>query len=123
MTLDMPAQPQNVARARSAVRRLAEQAGFPPQRSADVVLAVGEACANAVMHAYVDAGAGPLRLEGRIDHGVLLISVVDRGRGIVPRPDSPGAGFGLPLVAALATKVELLPVAGGGTEVRMRFDA
>jgi serine/threonine-protein kinase RsbW/stage II sporulation protein AB (anti-sigma F factor) len=123
MTLDMPAQPQNVSRARSAARELAERAGFPPQRRADVALAVGEACANAVMHAYVDATAGPMRVEGHLeDHG-LSVCVTDRGRGIVPRPDSPGAGFGLPLVAALASTVELVPVAGGGTQVRMRFDA
>jgi hypothetical protein len=40
-----------------------------------------------------------------------------------PRSDSPGAGYGLPLVAAIASSLELRPSRTGGTEVRMDFSA
>jgi serine/threonine-protein kinase RsbW/stage II sporulation protein AB (anti-sigma F factor) len=48
--------------------------------------------------------------------------VTDRGRGIVPRPDSPGLGLGLPLIATLAESLELGTGNLEETEVRMTFD-
>jgi serine/threonine-protein kinase RsbW/stage II sporulation protein AB (anti-sigma F factor) len=48
--------------------------------------------------------------------------VADRGRGIVPRPDSPGLGLGLPLIATLAESLELGTGRSEETEVRMTFD-
>ena len=38
-----------------------------------------------------------------------------------PRPDSPGLGVGLPLIASLTEALELVNRADGGTEVRMSF--
>jgi len=40
---------------------------------------------------------------------------------MVPRPDSPGLGFGLPLIGRVADRVELSSVDDHGTEVCMRF--
>ena len=40
-----------------------------------------------------------------------------------PRPDSPGAGFGLALIARLAAETSIsVGGEGAGTEVCMRFD-
>ena len=52
-----------------------------------------------------------------------LVSVVvsDRGRGIGTSSDTTGPGLGLPLIAAIADEVELLPVPGGGSRVAMTF--
>jgi hypothetical protein len=47
--------------------------------------------------------------------------VVDEGRGILPRADSPGLGLGLPLIATLAESLELGTGNGEETEVRMTF--
>jgi serine/threonine-protein kinase RsbW/stage II sporulation protein AB (anti-sigma F factor) len=50
----------------------------------------------------------------------LTVVVHDEGRGMLPRPDSPGLGLGLPLIATLAESLEL-GTDGGSTEVRMTF--
>ena len=56
-----------------------------------------------------------------MDHR-LPVAVEDDGIGLGPRPDSPGAGFGLVLIASLATELELaLGPDGRGTVVRMTF--
>ena len=44
-----------------------------------------------------------------------------RGRGMSPRPDSPGLGVGLPLVGRIANRVDITAAAGGGTLVSMCF--
>jgi hypothetical protein len=55
------------------------------------------------------------------DESTLTVLVRDWGRGIGPRPDSPGLGLGLPLIAALADSVQLAHGDGEHTEVRMTF--
>jgi anti-sigma regulatory factor (Ser/Thr protein kinase) len=102
-------------------RSHAERAGFGPARCADVALAVGEVCTNVVVHAYRDRDGGTLVLQIGGEPGCLTVCVTDDGCGLAPRNDSPGAGYGLPLVAAIATALELRRPACGGTEVRMTF--
>ncbi len=51
----------------------------------------------------------------------MTVVVRDNGRGIVPRPDSPGLGLGLPLIATLAETLELGKDGTEHTEVRMTF--
>lgn len=105
------------------VEQLCDGAGGPQMRCADVALATSEALTNVVMHAYVDRpGPGPMRIRaGRVDHR-LLVEVEDDGVGLRPRVDSPGAGFGLALIATLAAELELANgPTGDGTLVRMSF--
>jgi len=61
-------------------------------------------------------------LRASIEGRSLSLVVCDRGRGIVPRPDSPGLGLGLPLIATLAESLELGTGRSEETEVRMTFD-
>jgi anti-sigma regulatory factor (Ser/Thr protein kinase) len=88
---------------------------------ADIKLAVSEACANVVVHAYADTGPGFMDLEVSTQDHHLAVVVRDHGRGMTPRADSPGLGVGLPLIASLAETLELTNGADGGTEVRMTF--
>jgi anti-sigma regulatory factor (Ser/Thr protein kinase) len=92
------------------------------QKLADIKLAVTEACTNVVVHAYPD-GEGPMEISASIEgaNGLVLI-VRDQGSGIVPRPDSPGLGLGLPLIATLSDSVELGRDRSEHTEVRMTFE-
>jgi serine/threonine-protein kinase RsbW/stage II sporulation protein AB (anti-sigma F factor) len=60
-------------------------------------------------------------LSASVDDGVLRVVVVDEGRGILPRADSPGLGLGLPLIATLAESLELGTGTREETEVRMTF--
>jgi serine/threonine-protein kinase RsbW len=53
--------------------------------------------------------------------GRLTVVVHDEGRGMLPRPDSPGLGLGLPLIATLAESLELGTGPDERTEVRMTF--
>jgi serine/threonine-protein kinase RsbW len=60
-------------------------------------------------------------LRATVRDSVLRVVVVDRGRGILPRADSPGLGLGLPLIATLAESLELGTGDKEETEVRMTF--
>jgi len=116
-----PACSDEIARIRSAIGSLGLRAGLDADRLADVALAVGEACANAVVHAYADHEPGVLRVTADITPNGLEIVIADEGRGMSPRPDSPGLGLGLPLMASLTSALELRVGAGGGTEIWMVF--
>jgi anti-sigma regulatory factor (Ser/Thr protein kinase) len=88
---------------------------------ADVTLAVSEACTNVVVHAYPDGAPGVLDVEAEVEDDLCVV-VRDEGRGFAPRPDSPGAGLGVPLIAALAQRVELRrPRPPASTEMAMIF--
>jgi hypothetical protein len=49
--------------------------------------------------------------------------VSDDGVGMRPNPLGRGLGFGLPLIAQLTEEVEIMAREGGGTVLRMRFEA
>jgi hypothetical protein len=51
----------------------------------------------------------------------LLVAVVDGGVGIRPDPDRRGLGFGLSVMAALATSLTIEHPPKGGTQVEGRF--
>src|SRR3954449_13358061 len=120
LELTLPARPENVAVARHAIGGFADVLEVPDQTLADVKLAVTEACTNVVVHAYPD-GEGPMGLRATVQDAVLRVVVVDQGRGILPRADSPGLGLGLPLIATLAESLELGTGDHAETEVRMTF--
>jgi anti-sigma regulatory factor (Ser/Thr protein kinase) len=121
LEITLPARAENVAVVRHAVGGLGEVLEVDDQTLSDIKLAVTEACTNVVVHAYPE-GEGPMSLRAAIDDRHLLLVVTDRGRGIVPRPDSPGLGLGLPLIATLAQSLELGTGNLEETEVRMIFD-
>jgi serine/threonine-protein kinase RsbW len=120
LTLTIPARAENVAVVRHAVGGLGEALGLDEQLLSDVKLAVTEACTNSVVHAYAD-GEGPLEIEAYVSDDHLVLVVRDEGHGIAPRPDSPGLGLGLPLIATLAQSLELGQNGDEHTEVRMTF--
>jgi serine/threonine-protein kinase RsbW len=106
--------------ARHAIGGFADVLEVPDQTLADVKLAVTEACTNVVVHAY-PGGDGTMGLLATISEDVLRVVVVDQGRGMLPRPDSPGLGLGLPLIATLTESLELGTGEDEQTEVRMTF--
>jgi anti-sigma regulatory factor (Ser/Thr protein kinase) len=90
-----------------------------PRRS-DIILAVGEALANAVEHAYADGEAGTLELTAQADAGsTLVVEVADRGQ-FIEREGTPGRGFGLRIVRNIAREVVVRR--DDGTRVTMTFD-
>jgi anti-sigma regulatory factor (Ser/Thr protein kinase) len=118
--LTLPARAENVAVVRHAFGGVGDALDVPDHALADVKLAVTEACTNVVVHAYPD-GDGPMAVSAALTDGALIVVVSDEGRGILPRPDSPGLGLGLPLIATLASSLELGTNDRDETEVRMTF--
>ena len=53
----------------------------------------------------------------------LVVVVTDDGRGMQPRPDSPGLGLGLPTIARLTSAMDMHERPGGGTVITMTFAA
>jgi serine/threonine-protein kinase RsbW len=122
-TRTWPAVPESVAHVRRAVVEHVRRTGATPAALAAVELAVSEATTNVVQHAYADApAAGPVTVTAEIADGCLSVSVADSGRGMRPRPDSPGLGLGLPLISQMTHSFEVLQPEEGGTVLCMRFD-
>jgi serine/threonine-protein kinase RsbW len=120
LELKLPARAENVAVVRHAFGGFAEVLSVDEQTLADIKLAVTEACTNVVIHAYEDE-IGSLEVDASFDDERLTVVIRDSGRGILPRPDSPGLGLGLPLIATLAESLELGTDDLDHTEVRMTF--
>jgi anti-sigma regulatory factor (Ser/Thr protein kinase) len=122
LSLAWAAVPASVAEARRAVAEYAASVGVDSDTLAALRVAVSEAVTNAVVHAYLDATApGPVHVTAeRTDEG-MWVEVSDEGRGMIPRPDSPGIGLGLPMIARTTAGFELYERDGGGTVLKMRF--
>jgi anti-sigma regulatory factor (Ser/Thr protein kinase) len=121
--LRVPATAEHLPIVRQALRGFLEADGMEGERIEDVLLAVTEACSNVVRHAYRDKDdAGDVDLIAAVGDGAVTITVVDSGLGFAPRVDSPGLGLGLPVMAALATRLEISTGDEGGTVVEMEFE-
>lgn len=118
--LSVPATAENVAVVRHAFGGLGDGLGLDEHLIADIKLAVTEACTNVVVHAYPD-GDGQMDISAQVEGSMLTIVVADHGSGLLPRLDSPGLGLGLPLIATLATSLEL-DTESERTLVRIAFD-
>jgi len=114
----LPAEPQRLAALRRELRAWLTRVGATGDETADVLLACGEACANAVEHAYPDR-PGELTVELTLDgSGELRLRVADSGRWRAsPAPGDRGRG--LPLMRAVMDAVEVAK-GNGGTVVTMR---
>lgn len=108
-----------LGRIRRHIGRWAQQIGVPEDVTVDLQLAVGEAVANGVEHAYGDAVDGTVEVEMELRAGqppAVLVRVADQGVWR-PRPESPGLrGRGLLMIERLAQQVQVLR-SPGGTEV------
>jgi anti-sigma regulatory factor (Ser/Thr protein kinase) len=120
------AQPASIGAIRHAMARFAESVGAEAATIGRVRLAVSEAATNAVRHAYAEGSIdGEIRASARVEHeaggpDVLVVSVSDDGPGMRPRPDSPGLGLGLPLIAQVSGSLDIINNRPGAT-ICMRF--
>ena len=129
-----PARRDSVAEARRRVTDWLRTGGLDEAMLADIAVATSEACTNVVLHAYRNGnGNGKVsyddelptfRVTGELEGEKATVTVSDEGGGMIPRPDSPGLGLGMPLMVALSDRVEVgtLPD-GSGTVVTLTFTA
>jgi PAS domain S-box-containing protein len=112
----VPAEPFVLAPIRQALRRWLRAADASSQDSYDVTVACGEACANAIQHAY-GSKDGTVEVELSLADGQVEVSVRDSGTW---RPPSSGeGGRGIALMQALMDSVDV-ERGPDGTRVRMR---
>ena len=119
LDVDLPAEPQSASQARRAVLNALK--GMAVDRDA-IGVVVSEAVTNAVLHAYRDRERpGDVHVSARVERNAVAISVSDDGLGLRPRPDSPGVGLGIPLMADLADHVEITHPRGRGVRIAAHF--
>lgn len=115
------ADPRELRRIRRLVGRWASQSGVPEDVTIDLQLAVGEAVANGVEHAYGAGGDTDATVEVEMEvrtgaPDAVVVRVADHGTWR-PAPASPGfRGRGLVMIDELAQRVQVL-CSPGGTEV------
>lgn len=126
VVLEVPAKPEFLLLARLVATGVGRSAGASEETIADLKLAVTEAVANAVRHAYPPDSPGRVSVELSADGGRLEIAVSDDGRGLgdaeltADGPSEPGeSGMGLSIIRAIADEVEVgAGPDGRGTRVR-----
>jgi serine/threonine-protein kinase RsbW len=116
---ELMASPSELATLRNALRSWLAAHDVDDSDVQQVLLAAGEATANAIEHGFGSDGRGTVRVEGTIDtEGRLTITVQDQG-GWLDRPSDPDRGRGAHIMRAMMDEVEILG-SRTGTEVRMR---
>jgi len=118
----LPAEPANVGTLRRELNGALAPVEIGKQRRGDIALVVSEALTNAAVHAYVGMATGPVAVNATLSGLSLRISVRDRGRGMIPRTDSPGLGLGVGLLGRLSDTLVISSPRGGGTEIRVTFN-
>jgi serine/threonine-protein kinase RsbW len=124
--LAFPARPEYLLLARLALTGVARAGGAEEEVLADLRLAVTEAAANVVRHAYADGG-GDITLAFTLTGDRLEVIVDDDGHGFDAaevaswEPAELGEdGMGLAIIRAVADEVEI-GARPSGTGTRLRF--
>jgi anti-sigma regulatory factor (Ser/Thr protein kinase) len=120
----LPADPRELAGVRRVVRQWAHESGLSQACLDRLLLACGEALANAIEHAYPPGRPGEIELELRLSgDGFLIAEVRDFGRwkGSAARgsrgPARPGGGRGLALMNAVMDQVQVVRAPSGTTVI------
>jgi serine/threonine-protein kinase RsbW len=117
MHQELPATLESIAAARGAMRRFTSDLEVDADA---IVLAVSEAVANAVAHAYAEGARGVVDISAVASPFEVTVWVRDRGRGLAAGAASSGAGLGLGIIERLAQHVELAD-APDGVALKMAF--
>ncbi|WP_422742243.1 SpoIIE family protein phosphatase [Micromonospora sp. WMMD754] len=116
LELDFPAESSRLAEVRTALRGWLDRCGLAPASAYNVLVAAGEACANAIEHGHRDSPGGRIRLRAAATADALRLSVTDSGHWRDQnRPADPHRGRGLVLMRALMDTITVTPGAGGTT--------
>ena len=131
--IDLSADPRLLSSVRGLVRTYLINEGFTGERANEVVLAVDEACTNAMRHSYGGNQDGRLRLTVRTNDGAIEFILRDHGVPVVKEkcerreltPVDPGAltpgGLGVQLMYRVFDEVKFSPGREKGNRVVMRL--
>ena len=128
--LHVPSSTENLAMIRDFVKSVGTQAGMGDMEVARLELAVDEACANVMEHAYGDDKSQEVKIRAMVDEATLQIWVIDTGKGFDPTTvqqlklgelvaAKKSGGLGMRLMKSLMDEVHYEVVPGVKNELRM----
>jgi|SRR4051794_1264887 serine/threonine-protein kinase RsbW len=122
LRLELPACAESVPSIRHLVAEMASRHGASTPLLADIRLAVTEACANVVVHAYDRGDPGELTVAANVSGSRLTVDVSDTGRGLAAASPNPGLGQGLSLIAALTDEFVIRSAGRIGVSMVLAFE-
>ena len=121
LELTFPADSAQLAPVRATLRTWLTRCGLNHKTMQDVLVAAGEACANAVEHGHRHAPGEQIRLRAATTVTQLRLTITDSGRWKISQPvDGTNRGHGIPLMRALMQQVTIEP-GDAGTTVDMQL--
>jgi anti-anti-sigma factor len=122
VVLDLPAVPSSLPAVRRRLGGWLAGLGMGEQDRVGVMVAVGEACANSVEHAYRGQEPGRMYVRAWVDvDGVLTVSVRDEGTWRPPDRDPGDRGRGLLIMRQMVDRVVLEEEHGTTVTLSMRL--
>jgi serine/threonine-protein kinase RsbW len=129
-TLQVPSSTENLSLIREFVTTVGRQAQLEEPEISNLELAVDEACANVIEHAYGHDITKEVVVRAKFDDESLRISVIDEGRGFDPGSvgqDSveqliharQSGGLGIRLIKKLMDEVSYEIIPGQKNELHM----
>ena len=116
LELTFPAHVDQLAPTRAALRRWLTRARVHPDQTLDVLVAAGEAVANAIEHGHRHSPGGTVTLGATVLVDQVQLTVTDSGSWKPPQPASfPNRGRGITLMRELMHDVNIHPDAAGTT--------
>ncbi|SDL96196.1 SpoIIE family protein phosphatase [Nonomuraea jiangxiensis] len=116
LRMAFPAESSQLAPVRQALRTWLAQCRLPVLTQQSVLIAAGEACANAIEHGHRDTPGDTVRLHAEVLVDDLWLTVADTGswKTPQPRPDS-NRGHGTDLMRAMMQRVTITSSPEGTT--------
>jgi serine/threonine-protein kinase RsbW len=128
--LHVPSSTENLAMIRDFVGKIGERAGMSPGDLVKLELAVDEACANVIEHAYGSDDTREVTVKATLDSEQVQIKIMDTGRGFDPATveqinleqlavKRKSGGLGMRLIRSVMDEVQYQIVPGQMNELRM----
>lgn len=129
-TLQVPSSTENLALIREFVTAVGQQAGLSEAEIGKIELAVDEACANVIEHAYGHDVSKEVVICAYIDDDTITFKIKDTGKGFDPTQiaqeelekliqERKDGGLGMRLIKKLMDEVNYEIVPGQKNELRM----
>ena len=128
--LHVPSSTENLSMIRDFVGSIGERAGFDKRDLMQLELAVDEACANVIEHAYGSDTTHEVTVKAVLDADSVEIRIIDTGKGFEPAKvkqeeidtlisERKSGGLGMRLINRVMDEVQYEIVPGQKNELRM----
>jgi anti-sigma regulatory factor (Ser/Thr protein kinase) len=116
LDLTFPADASQLAPTRKALRSWLTRARLNPDQAMDVLIATGEAVANAIEHGHRHRPGGTIALDAIALVDEVQLTITDTGSWKTPQPEAnPHRGRGITLMRGLMHDVNITPETDGTT--------